>query len=79
MEYTLSKLSQCTSIVRRFGLLLRPSSGSVIQNSTAQYTHSSTCQSRSNSVAESAVKVVITGWGTPAMDSKLAHSVMVGW
>ena len=37
--HTLSKLSQCTSLkihssARRFGLLLRPSSGSVIQNST---------------------------------------------
>ena len=33
---TLSTLSQCTSLKThsRFGLLLRPSSGSVIQNST---------------------------------------------
>ena len=46
---------------------------------THTHTQSITCQFRSSSVAESAVKVVITGWGTPAMDSKLAHSVMVGW
>ena len=40
----LPKLSQCTSlktqsIFRRFGLMLRPSSGSVIQNSTKNDTH----------------------------------------
>ena len=35
LSHRFSKLSQCTrSIIRRFGLLLRPSSGSVIQNST---------------------------------------------
>ena len=39
LYYRLPKLSQCTSlktqsIFRRFGLMLRPSSGSVIQNST---------------------------------------------